>query len=1525
MMANFNKLLLGILLILIISQVFAFSGGTGTSGDPYRVNACADIDWMDTNASTKSAYYVLDSNVDCGVSPYNTGSGFTQVTGFAGSLDGQGYWVKNLMIYLPTTNNVSPFAAGSAFTIKNIGFDVNITGQDYVSGFMTDYLNRDLNNIKVSGTIIGRNYVGGITSRSNAGIKITNSSVDLTLISGNEYVGGLAAYYGGDFNYCTIKINRIEGQFSVGGASGWMFNGSNGVSYIQNTTADINLLKVTHTSANGYYTLVGGLVGRFSSSGFIRSANVRVNLIDVNNATADPGKIGGLVGGHDRAGGYLYDVNFTGTINYRNTSGAAYLGGIVGHEESGPITYSRADINIDTNLSSASGTYVGGIIGSSSYDLNNIYVNSSYIYAAGTNGNYVGGVGGSSSAVYNAVADIGEVRGLSQVGGLLGGSGIAAGVISSRLNAKTIVGTTTEIGGFIGYAKGDVNYCDSNVQILIGSQYVGGLLGNSFNQSDASSKVYMTNSYVRDMNVTNPTSVGGLVGRFSGRRVERSFAEVKRLYVDNSVGNDALIGGLIGQTGYSDWTIRDSNSRAQIDYTYSGASNNSYIGGIAGNTGTPISGCRADVNIDADLGTKAPNYVGGITGKSTGTITNSHASGAYIKAKNSGGTGVGVGGISGSSYTVYNSTSNFIDINGNLNVSGISGNLAIGDVNGSTATISGILYGKYNIGGAVGNGANNSVAVFNSGATINKIYADNSTANDMSVGGVVGVITNARTVTGCWARIGTIYAKNTSASNTGGVGGVAGYVYQNSNNAPMRDSNAIVSLIQYESTSTGDAFVGGLAGRQMGLVSNSWADVNIDASIGTYTGGYVGGLVGYAYGVVSNSWARGNYIKATKTNSQYVGGLVGRSTGITNSYSIFSDINGLTKVGGLGGYSSGAVLDSNSVLNSVNGTSNVGGLIGLGDSDVNRSKTIIGTITGTMLVGGVIGELSNSSTFMYDLSADVNLIKVTHTAGGQINAGGIIGLATNTKGMRQAAARIKLMDINNSSGSDAGGIGGIAGYLYHNANTAQLLDANSTVQINYTNSSTGAGYIGGVVGLHNGYISNSWADSNINAELGTRSGTYVGGLAGNAASYISNSYSTGGNILASKTGGGYVGGLAGRIGGAATNVYALYNDVNGVDYTGGLIGSGQGAVNTYTINRTVYGADRVGGLIGYSRGDINTSYSGDANVIGSTNVGGITGYYDPPGTTYHINNSFTTTRVTGSSVTGAVTGYVVTYSWPSPPVVNTYYTFGSAAAGRGTLESDGPSYFKGKGKTLLGITQGTSPKHPYANPDANWNFNYTGHPGLWYGWQLSYPHFTTDPIVTYVPNGEYQSRAIDLSSMKKCIALTTNMIKPTDSNIKIQIQVADNNTSWWASPNWMGPDGTDNTYYSNGSYSIPDINADGNWIRWRAVFTSSSDSLTPTLISIDFNCIPIGEMVLIANGNNLNWRGIAYNAITGGINGSLEWLYKIGSGNWDSIDNNSFPALTTGTPLYIKAIMTGTIDSNGPIMDNNIVLSYRPN
>jgi filamentous hemagglutinin family protein len=176
-------------------------------------------------------------------------------------------------------------------------------------------------------------------------------------------------------------------------------------------------------------------------------------------------------------------------------------------------------------------------------------------------------------------------------------------------------------------------------------------------------------------------------------------------------------------------------------------------------------------------------------------------------------------------------------------------------------------------------------------------------------------------------------------------------------------------------------------------------------------------------------------------------------------------------------------------------------------------------------------------------------------------------------------------------------------------------------------------FIGGLVGVNGGMISNSYTTGSVN---GTN---FVGGLVGKNLGTISNSYATG-NV----SGADYVGGLVGAtqytisydvggfVGATISNSYATGN-VSGTDRVGGLVGSNfRSFVSNSYATGNVSGVNEVGGLVGNSDGLVKNSYAtGIANGVG--NVGGLVGNNQ-----YLIINSYWDTQTSGQVTSTGGTG-----------------------------------------------------------------------------------------------------------------------------------------------------------------------------------------------------------------------------------------------------------------------------------------------
>ena len=175
----------------------------------------------------------------------------------------------------------------------------------------------------------------------------------------------------------------------------------------------------------------------------------------------------------------------------------------------------------------------------------------------------------------------------------------------------------------------------------------------------------------------------------------------------------------------------------------------------------------------------------------------------------------------------------------------------------------------------------------------------------------------------------------------------------------------------------------------------------------------------------------------------------------------------------------------------------------------------------------------------------------------------------------------------------------------------------------------GQGVIGGLLGLGNLKIVNSYVTGNVKGD------SIVGGLIGGGSNSEIISSFTNVDI----TGNQNVGGLAGQSGNLTSNSYAL-GSVTGNTSVGGLAGDGQGLVVNSYASGEVNGDNNTGGLIGiagetFMATIINSYASGEVN--GKNNTGGLVGFVDRKYMATIIN-SYASGVVNGENNTGGLIG-----------------------------------------------------------------------------------------------------------------------------------------------------------------------------------------------------------------------------------------------------------------------------------------------
>ena len=113
--------------ILILALTFgllsgigaSFEGGSGTSGDPYQIATCQQLQDIENDFFSN---YELVEDLNCNVTEsWNSGKGFVPIgdnsNKFYGSLDGNGYMISNLYIDRSAEDQVAIFGYTAGDTV----------------------------------------------------------------------------------------------------------------------------------------------------------------------------------------------------------------------------------------------------------------------------------------------------------------------------------------------------------------------------------------------------------------------------------------------------------------------------------------------------------------------------------------------------------------------------------------------------------------------------------------------------------------------------------------------------------------------------------------------------------------------------------------------------------------------------------------------------------------------------------------------------------------------------------------------------------------------------------------------------------------------------------------------------------------------------------------------------------------------------------------------------------------------------------------------------------------------------------------------------------------------------------------------------------------------------------------------------------------------------------------------------------------------------------------------------------------
>ena len=547
----------------------------------------------------------------------------------------------------------TPFKGNFNGNSKTITVNASLSGVDYVGIF--GYMNAgSISNLTVTGTVTGRNYVGGVLGyldwkTTATAISISNVQNKCT-VSGTNYVGGVFGKIdyrdSGDYGLITMtsvsNTGAVSGASYIGGIAGYLYG-----SYSGDGAKVYSCYNTGNITATGDFS--GGLVGQCRNTQFNSCyTGSSKNSATVKGRNYVGGFVGQLIGGSTPAPA-------SGVGNYNNmtvVSTGNQVGGYAG-------TTTWQSLAKFTNYGDISGvSNVGGIVG---YYTINTTQTTSYLRNEGNviaTGNCVGGILGKAERPANE-----------------GGSFVIGGTVYSTGSVKG----AKAVGGAFGYLDGNTDVVDAEITVVLAAGakppfaeggdginatgYAGGVFGVVVSASTSvTGTITVSGGDVDSAGFV----MGGLVGYNAGSITASTTVSLRVIGRGSSAvpESEAFINGLTlttgagyvgGIAGYNAGTISNA---IKVTGDVLSVSQTAYTGGVAGYNAGTISNCSttsAEVLYNATI--YGGDYVGGIVGYNAGSVSYCYNVFGTIYGTSNVGAVSGNGGTITVSYTFYRSSS----------------------------------------------------------------------------------------------------------------------------------------------------------------------------------------------------------------------------------------------------------------------------------------------------------------------------------------------------------------------------------------------------------------------------------------------------------------------------------------------------------------------------------------------------------------------------------------------------------------------------------------------------------------------------------------------------------------------------------------------------------------------------------------------------------------------------------------------------------------------------------------------------
>jgi hypothetical protein len=592
--------------LLVLPVQAKYSGGTGTTGDPYQIATAADLIALGESPGDYYMHFILTADLDLDpnlpgrktfdkavIAPVITSPGelLQSGTAFAGVFDGAGHTISRLTIagedYLGLFGRLA--AAGE---VRNLAVaDVNVTGSgDYIGGLVGLNSGR-IKASYVNGEIRGGFGVGGL---AGGGYGVITACYAQARVSGTRRVGGFVGSAGGTVVRCyaTGRVVRAAGGEFLGGFAGegndngfvkgclWDTQASGiGVSGCGIGFDTAGLMQPEAYSRNGWagdpnWVLAAGQdyprLAWEGSPGQIIGEPL-IDFLTGSGTTEDPYQIAtadqlALLG----TASVLWDKALVLTADLDVNGVPIRRVGICPGSEFRGIFDGRGhtirNLTMDSGDQSA---WRMGLFGWIHTDGQVSHLNLEHaVIRGGARSTGLGALAGfntgwlSNCTATNVVVEKQSARegGATSLGGLVGlnGGRVDHCQVSGNVSGDSV------IGGLVGYNYGDIVHCRTDVAISGRRSLLGGLVGvnagfSALQPGGPAADYWGT---LENSCATGPVAggedsddVGGLAGDNAG--------DIAACYATSTVSGRQTVGGLVG---YNSWaaTITNSYARGEI-------------------------------------------------------------------------------------------------------------------------------------------------------------------------------------------------------------------------------------------------------------------------------------------------------------------------------------------------------------------------------------------------------------------------------------------------------------------------------------------------------------------------------------------------------------------------------------------------------------------------------------------------------------------------------------------------------------------------------------------------------------------------------------------------------------------------------------------------------------------------------------------------------------------------------------------------------------------------------------------------